>query len=116
MKSSLFIAYYRVSTERQGRSGLGLEAQQQAVADYAVRQGGELLETFTEIESGRKNNRPQIAAALAACRQHRATLIIAKLDRLARNVHFISGLLESGVEFVAVDMPEANKLTIHILD
>ncbi len=110
-----FIAYYRVSTDRQGRSGLGLEAQQQAVADFMTHRGGELVETFTEIESGRKNDRPQIAAALAACRLHRATLVIAKLDRLARNVHFISGLLESEVDFVAVDMPEANKLTIHIL-
>ncbi|MCB1809299.1 MAG: recombinase family protein [Candidatus Competibacteraceae bacterium] len=115
MTTRPFIAYYRVSTDRQGRSGLGLEAQQQAVAAYIEQQGGELLETFTEIESGRKSDRPQIAAALAACRQRRVKLVIAKLDRLARNVHFISGLLESGVDFVAVDMPEANKLTIHIL-
>jgi DNA invertase Pin-like site-specific DNA recombinase len=74
-----------------------------------------LIEFFTEIESGRKNDRPKLAAALDACRKHKATLVIAKLDRLARNVYFISGLMESGVEFVAVDMPEANRLTIHIL-
>jgi len=76
---------------------------------------GELIESFTEVESGRKNDRPQLAAALDACRRHKATLVIAKLDRLARNVYFISGLMESGVEFVAVDMPQANRLTIHIL-
>ncbi|MEZ5584447.1 MAG: recombinase family protein [Candidatus Competibacteraceae bacterium] len=115
MDSPRFIAYYRVSTDRQGRSGLGLEAQQQAVAAFVAQRGGVLTENFIEIESGRKNNRPQLAAALSACRQHRATLVIAKLDRLARNVYFISGLLESGVDFVAVDMPEADKLTIHIL-
>lgn len=76
---------------------------------------GELIEFFTEIESGRKNDRPKLAAALDACRKHKATLVIAKLDRLARNVYFISGLMESGVEFVVVDMPEVNRLTIHIL-
>ncbi|MEE4380108.1 MAG: recombinase family protein [Candidatus Competibacteraceae bacterium] len=115
MTPPLFIPYYRVSTDRQGRSGLGLEAQQQAVAAFIAQRGGVVVETFTEIESGRKNDRPQLAAALSICRCHRATLVIAKLDRLARNVHFISGLLESAVDFVAVDMPEANKLTIHIL-
>ena len=114
MKTPKFIAYYRVSTDRQGHSGLGLEAQQQAVCDFLAGRG-ELIESFTEIESGRKNDRPQLAAALDACHHHKVTLVIAKLDRLARNVYFISGLMESGVEFVAVDMPEANRLTIHIL-
>ena len=114
MKTPQFIAYYRVSTDRQGRSGLGLEAQRQAVCDFLTG-WGELIESFTEVESGRKNDRPQLAAALDACRRHKATLVIAKLDRLARNVYFISGLMESGVEFVAVDMPQANRLTIHIL-
>jgi DNA invertase Pin-like site-specific DNA recombinase len=76
---------------------------------------GELVTTFTEIESTRKHNRPQLAAALDACRKHHAVLLIAKLDRLARNVNFISGLMESGVEFIAVDMPEANRLTVHIM-
>ena len=115
MKTRRYITYFRVSTTRQGRSGLGLEAQQQAV-DVFLRGHGELIiESFTEIESGRRNDRPQLAAALDACRRHQAALLIAKLDRLARNVHFISGLMESGVEFIAVDMPEANRLTIHIL-
>jgi DNA invertase Pin-like site-specific DNA recombinase len=114
MEAPKFIAYYRVSTDRQGCSGLGLEAQQQAVCDFLAGRG-ELTESFTEIESGRKNDRPELTAALDACRHHKATLVIAKLDRLARNVYFISGLMESGVDFVAVDMPEANRLTIHIL-
>jgi DNA invertase Pin-like site-specific DNA recombinase len=115
MKIRPYIAYFRVSTPRQGRSGLGLEAQQQAVNDFLHGHGELILEHFTEIESGRRSGRPQLAAALDACRRHKAALLIAKLDRLARNVHFISGLMESGVEFVAVDMPEANRLTIHIL-
>ena len=114
METLKYIAYYRVSTDRQGRSGLGLEAQQQAVSDFLTGRG-KLVEAFTEIESGRKNDRPQLAAALDACRRYKGILVIAKLDRLARNVYFISGLMESGVEFVAVDMPEANRLTIHIL-
>jgi DNA invertase Pin-like site-specific DNA recombinase len=114
MKIRPYIAYYRVSTDRQGRSGLGLEAQQQAVR-FFLQGRGELVASFVEVESGRRNDRPEIAAALDACRKHKAVLIIAKLDRLARNVHFISGLMESGVEFIAVDMPEANRLTIHIL-
>lgn len=109
-----FIAYYRVSTDRQGFSGLGLEAQQQAVEGF-LRGHGTIIAQYTEIESGKKNNRPQLLAALDACKREKAVLLIAKLDRLARNVFFISGLLESKVEFQAVDMPEANKLTIHIL-
>ena len=109
-----FIAYYRVSTDRQGASGLGLDAQRRVVADFATGRG-DILAEFTEIESGRKNDRPELHAAIAACQRQRATLIIAKLDRLARNVAFIAGLMESGVEFVAVDMPQANRLTIHIL-
>jgi DNA invertase Pin-like site-specific DNA recombinase len=111
---SAFVAYYRVSTERQGESGLGLEAQRAAVARFT--HGASLLSEFQEIESGKRHtNRPQLAAALDKCRHHKATLVIARLDRLARNVHFISGLMESGVDFVAVDMPQANRLTIHIL-
>ena len=111
---SSFVAYYRVSTDRQGESGLGLEAQRAAVGRFTY--GASLLSEFQEIESGKRHtNRPQLAAALDQCRRHKATLIIARLDRLARNVHFISGLMESGVDFVAVDMPQANRLTIHIL-
>ncbi len=114
-KSGRFVAYYRVSTERQGRSGLGLEAQRAAVEGYLGHNGWEMVGEFTEVESGRKADRPQLARALASCRVHDATLVVAKLDRLARNVHFISALMESGVEFAAVDFPQANRLTVHIL-
>jgi len=113
MANGRFVAYYRVSTARQGRSGLGLEAQRVAVQEHLC--GGRLLEDFTEIESGKRNDRPQLAKALAACRLHRATLVIAKLDRLARNVAFISNLMEAGVDFIAADMPQANRLTVHVL-
>ncbi|UWU81512.1 recombinase family protein [Bradyrhizobium huanghuaihaiense] len=108
-----FISYFRVSTVRQGRSGLGIEAQRQAVAAYLT--GRKPLAEFLEVESGRKSDRPMLAQALAACRVHRAVLVIAKLDRLARNVSFVSALMDSGVEFVACDFPQANRLTIHIL-
>jgi len=114
MEQKKFIAYHRVSTDKQGRSGLGLESQQQAVNFY-LQGRGELIQSYTEIESGRKSDRPELLTALDECRKNKAILVIAKLDRLARNVYFISGLMESGVEFVAVDMPEANRLTIHIL-
>jgi DNA invertase Pin-like site-specific DNA recombinase len=110
-----FISYLRVSTQRQGISGLGLEAQREAVASYLNGGRWSLVREVVEVESGKRNDRPAIAEALRLCRLHRATLIIAKLDRLARNVHFISSLMESGVEFVAVDFPQANRLTVHIL-
>ncbi len=109
------IAYYRVSTQKQGASGLGLEAQETSVSAYAYINGLNIAETFTEVESGRKRNRPQLEAALAAAARLGAVLLIAKLDRLARNVAFISALMESGVDFVAVDMPEADRLTIHVM-
>ncbi len=112
------MAYYRVSSARQGESGLGLDAQRQTVARYlaAQRNAGPLLEEYTEVESGKRHtNRPQLAAAIAACKKRSATLLIAKLDRLARNVHFVSGLMESAADFVACDMPHANRLTIHIM-
>ena len=111
-----FIAYYRVSTKGQGISGLGLDAQRESVANY-INGHCKLVAEFKEIEHGTRkgNHRPQLAAALAQCRVHGATLIIAKLDRLARNVLFISNLMESKVDFVAVDFPEANRLTVHIL-
>lgn len=108
-----YICYYRVSTARQGKSGLGLDAQRHAVLSHL--NGANPLSEFVEVESGRKNDRPQLAAALSGCRLHRATLVIAKLDRLARNVAFVSNLMEAGVEFQAVDFPTANRLTIHIL-
>jgi DNA invertase Pin-like site-specific DNA recombinase len=114
--SGKFIAYYRVSTPRQGRSGLGLAAQQRAVADHLNGGRWRLVAEFTEVESGKRaDNRPKLAEALAACRAHGAKLIIAKLDRLARNVAFVSNLMEAGVDFEAVDFPQANRLTIHIL-
>jgi DNA invertase Pin-like site-specific DNA recombinase len=113
-KTTRYVTYLRVSTDRQGRSGLGLEAQRAAVEGYLAA-GGRLLAEVVEVESGRRSSRPELAKALALCRAHRATLIIAKLDRLARNVAFVSNLMESGVEFIAVDFPQANRLTIHIL-
>lgn len=115
MTHAKFVSYVRVSTQRQGASGLGLEAQRKAVTDYLRDRAGELAGEFTEIESGKRNDRPQLAAALAACKKHKAILVIAKLDRLARNVAFVANLMESGAEFVAVDMPMANRLTVHIL-
>ena len=115
MNPAKFVSYVRVSTQRQGVSGLGLDAQRNAVADYIRDRAGQLVEEFTEIESGKRNDRPQLAGALAACRKHKAILVIAKLDRLARNVAFVANLMESGAEFVAVDMPMANRLTVHIL-
>jgi DNA invertase Pin-like site-specific DNA recombinase len=115
MATGDFVAYFRVSTDRQGRSGLGLEAQRKAVQDYL--NGGEwrLVASFTEVESGRNNGRPQLTMALAACRVHSATLVIAKLDRLSRNARFLLELQEAGVKFVAVDMPHAGDLTVGIL-
>jgi DNA invertase Pin-like site-specific DNA recombinase len=110
-----FIAYFRVSTDRQGRSGLGLEPQRAAVLNHLAGVGCILRGEFTEIESGKRNDRPQLAAAIASAKKAKATLIIAKLDRLARNVHFISGLMESGADFVAADNPHATRLTLHIL-
>lgn len=115
MAQGKFISYLRVSTQRQGRSGLGLEGQRSAVAEYLNGGRWKLVAEVVEIESGKRNDRPKLAEALRLCRVHGATLIIAKLDRLARNVNFISNLMESGVEFVAVDLPQANRLTVHIM-
>ena len=111
-----FVAYYRVSTERQGQSGLGLEAQRRAVQDLL--RGEVPLAELTEIETGKGANalerRPELKKAIALCRQKKATLLIARLDRLARNVHFISGLMEAGIDFRAVDLPSATRFTLHI--
>jgi DNA invertase Pin-like site-specific DNA recombinase len=115
MANGKFVSYLRVSTARQGASGLGLEAQRDAVSRYLNGGNWNLVQEIVEVESGKRNDRPAIAEALRLCRLHRATLVIAKLDRLARNVHFISSLMESGVDFVACDFPEANRLTVHIL-
>ncbi len=114
-KNGTYVGYYRVSTDRQGRSGLGLEAQRSAVAGYLDGGNWTLLDTFTEVESGRRNDRPELAKALDLCRRRKATLVIAKLDRLARNVAFIANLMDADVDVVAVDMPEANRLTLHIM-
>jgi DNA invertase Pin-like site-specific DNA recombinase len=108
-----FVSYYRVSTDRQGQSGLGLDAQRAAVAKHIG--DAELVAEFTEVESGRKNDRAQLAQALATAKRSKAVLVIAKLDRLARNVHFISGLLESGVAFVCADMPEADRTFLQMM-
>jgi len=115
MANGKFISYLRVSTARQGSSGLGLEAQREAVSRYLNGGKWQLVQELVEVESGKRNDRPAIAEALRLCRLHKATLVIAKLDRLARNVHFISSLMESGVDFTACDFPEANRLTVHIL-
>jgi DNA invertase Pin-like site-specific DNA recombinase len=110
-----FVSYLRVSTVKQGAFGLGMDAQREAVAQHIAAAGGNLVQELVEVESGTKRDRPQLAAALAACRAQRATLVIAKLDCLARNVHFVSGLMKAGVEFVAADMPSVNRLTVHTL-
>lgn len=119
MASGKFVSYIRVSTARQGASGLGLEAQQEAVQRFLNGGSWELLGEFKEVETGKGADalakRPQLRAALDLCRKEGATLIIAKLNRLSRSVHFVSGLMESKVRFVACDMPEANELTIHIM-
>ena len=110
-----FVSYLRVSTARQGASGLGLEAQRAAVAGYLNGGDWKLVREVVEVESGKRNDRPALDEALRLCRRQRATLVIAKLDRLARNVYFIAKLMEEKVPFVAVDMPSANDLTVHIL-
>jgi DNA invertase Pin-like site-specific DNA recombinase len=109
------IAYYRVSTKAQGDSGLGLEGQTAAVEGYARAASGAILRTYQEVESGKRADRPELAKALTDAKRSKATLVIAKLDRLARNVAFLANLMESGVDFVACDNPQANRLTIHIL-
>jgi len=110
-----YCSYLRVSTDKQGITGLGMDAQREAVCRY-VQNRGQIIAEFIEVESGKRHtNRPQLLAALAECRKRRAVLLIARLDRLARNVAFIANLMDSDVEFVAVDMPQANRLTIHIL-
>ena len=113
--STKFVAYERVSTARQGRSGLGLEAQRKAIDDFTARRGATLVGRFTEVESGRKTDRPQLAEALTLSRLTGSTLVIAKLDRLSRNAAFLLTLRDSGVKFLAVDMPEANDLTVGIM-
>src|SRR5262249_9796398 len=109
-----FVAYYRVSTDKQGKSGLGLDAQRKAVENYLNGGTWSLVGKFTEVESGKRNQRPELEKALAVCKRQRAKLVIAKLDRLSRNLAFIATLMDSGVEFIAVDNPHAITLTVHI--
>lgn len=115
MPNGKFVAYMRVSTLRQGISGLGLDAQKKAISDYLNGGTWDLLEEFVEIESGKVDNRQELNKALHLCRMTGATLVIAKLDRLSRDLHFISSIQKSNIEFVACDMPAANRFTIHIL-
>ena len=110
-----YVSYLRVSTNEQGASGLGIEAQRATVADYVKRTDGTIIAEFVEVESGAKKARPVLVQSIAQARTEGATLLIAKLDRLGRNVAFVSSLMESGVEFVAADAPYANKLMLHIL-
>jgi DNA invertase Pin-like site-specific DNA recombinase len=109
------VTYTRVSTKRQGQSGLGLEAQEAAIQNYIQEQSADVVGGFVEIESGKKSNRVELAKAIALAKKTKSKLVVAKLDRLARNLHFISGLLQSKVDFVALDFPEANTFTIQIM-
>ena len=110
-----YVAYYRVSTGQQRESGLGLESQQAQVRDYVAANQGRLVGEYSETMSGRRNDRPQLAMALTTCRIMGAVLVIARLDRLSRNVAMIARLMESGLDFVATDFPYANRFTIHVL-
>lgn len=110
-----FVGYLRVSTKRQGQSGLGLAAQRECIAAHIQSVGGKLASEYTEVESGKRSDRPELAKALAACRIHGAVLIVAKLDRLARNNAFVANLLESGCEFVAADFPQANRMMLQLM-
>jgi DNA invertase Pin-like site-specific DNA recombinase len=110
-----FVSYLRVSTDKQGERGYGLDAQRKAIADYLNGGSWELIGEFVEVESGKRSDRPKLAEALAACKRHRARLVIAKLDRLSRNVAFIATLMDGKVDFVCCDFPQANRLTLHVL-
>ncbi len=110
-----FVAYFRVSTKRQGADGLGIAAQKDIVARFVAQSGGEVISAFTEVESGKRNDRPQLAAALREAKRQGATLIVGKLDRLGRNLAFIASLMEAGTPFIAADFPQADRLMLHIL-
>lgn len=112
------VAYLRVSTDRQGRSGLGLEAQREAVTRYSLEARLEVIGEYIEVETGKGANalskRPELLAALTETKKQKAKLVLAKLDRLARNVHFVSGLMETGVDFAVADMPHADRFQLHL--
>ncbi len=109
------IAYYRVSTGRQGESGLGIEAQIKAVRDFAMSNNYAIEKEYVEIESGKNNHRSELKKAFSQCKRKQATLLVAKLDRMSRNVNFIAGLLELGVDFKAVDVPTGERFIVHIM-
>ncbi|MRI56778.1 recombinase family protein [Methylobacterium sp. DB1607] len=115
MAEGKFVSYLRVSTRKQGVSGLGLDAQRKAVTDYLNGGRWNLIAEVVEVESGKRSDRPKLAEALRLCRLHGATLVVAKLDRLARDAHFLLGLSKAGVEFVCCDMPSANRMTVGIM-
>lgn len=115
MRENKFVAYFRVSTMRQGRSGLGLEAQRDAVLGLIAAQGGRLLDEFTEVESGKRSDRPELQRAIRRAKVSGARLIIAKLDRLSRNASFLLHLRDSGVRFVAADLPTADETVVGIM-
>jgi DNA invertase Pin-like site-specific DNA recombinase len=110
-----YVTYIRVSTQKQGASGLGLEAQKKAVSEFLTAHSGRVVAEYREVESGKLNERTQLQAALKRCRQTRSTLLVAKLDRLSRNAAFLLSLRDSGVRFICADMPDANELTIGVL-
>src|SRR5262245_2651519 len=110
-----YVSYLRVSTREQGGNGLGIEAQRQAVKAFLQTNASELTREFVEVESGGRSDRPELHSALALCRRLKATLIVAKLDRLSRNVAFLSQLMESGVDFKALDYPHADKFILHVM-
>jgi DNA invertase Pin-like site-specific DNA recombinase len=115
MAEGKFVSYLRVSTARQGKSGLGMDAQRKAVDDFLNGGHWQVIKEFVEVESGKKADRPELAKAFQACRLFGARLVIAKLDRLSRDAHFLLGLEKAGVDFVAADMPQANRLTVGIM-
>jgi DNA invertase Pin-like site-specific DNA recombinase len=115
MASGKFVTYFRVSTARQGQSGLGLEAQRKAVSDYLNGGNWQVVGEFVEVESGKRDDRAELCKAIDTCRVYGARLLIAKLDRLSRNAAFLIGLRDAGVQFVAADMPDANEMTIGIM-
>lgn len=114
MKTKKFICYYRVSTKKQGRSGLGLEAQETICKNYIETQQGTIVNSYVEVESGKNDNREQLHSAIAECKANESTLLIAKLDRLSRSVEFIFSLKNSGINFTCVDLPELNTMTLGI--